>query len=306
MLTGLASELSLRPLGAALERRGYAVRVVDLADEAVSSSVVPDGEGPIVLVTSQHLAMTSEAYRAYVGFDSYYESPQELRRRLDADLVVYVPHDLKDPVLPTEVALLQTIDLYAAADDDEWWAAAHVPTVVVGWVGTAHLHPIAEPPHLENGVLFLTFVQWLMAQGGGPYVARTLANTLDLGLAVKLPVWPGLDSIVDTLTDRGVNVLDPSLSATLIAHHTPLVVTNGPSSVLAEAAIAGHRPLCVLSTDGAAEFRGMLDDLDVAVCSDEEVATARGTAGRIRPPQRPFDLDRFLTAVTDALGARGA
>lgn len=306
VLVGLAAELSLRPLARALELRGAAVRVVDLAIEAADASVVPAGDGPLVLVSSQHLALTGEAYNSHVGLSTAYVAPQVLRARLGAELLVYVPHDLAEPVLASEVELLRTVDLYAAPDADRWWARAHAPTVVTGWVGSAWWDEevLAAAP-LARGVLFLTQVQWLMHQGGAPFVLRTLERTLASGLAVKLPVWPGLGSLSAALEAHGVTVLDPRLPAAGIARVTPLVVANAPSSVLAEASEAGHRPVCVLPAEGGPEFAGQLGALDVVVCSDAEFPRAVTEAGLVRPPGARFDVDAFVGAVEHQLRERG-
>lgn len=303
VLVGIAAELSLRPLGEALRRRGLAVSVVDLGREAAGPSCVPDGDGPVVAVTSQHLAMTGDVYDAHTGLTSHYVAPQALRQRLGADVLVYVPHDLSEPVLPTEVDLLQTVDLYVAPDGDGWWAGAHVPVVTSGWVGTAwwDAEALAQAP-LDQGVLFLTQVQWLMSVGGAPFVLRSLRSTLETGVAVKLPVWPGLEPLADGLAAAGIPLVDPQLPAVGVAWSTPLVVTNAPSSVLAEAALAGHRPVCVLPGDAPVEFAGQLSMLDVAVCDDGGFAAARTRAGRVRPPGSRFDLELFLSSVDAALG----
>jgi len=302
VLVGLGAELSLRPLAAALGRRGAPVSVVDLAESPADASVIPAGDGPLVLVTSQHLAMTGPVYDAHTHLSSHYASPQVLRRRLGADLLVYVPHDLSESVLPGEVELLRTVDLYVAPDDDAWWAAAHVPTVVAGWVGTAWWDEaaIAEAP-LSRGVLFVTQVQWLEMMGGGPYLLNALAQTLASGVAAKLPVWPGLEPLAEALADAGVPLIDPHLPAAAIARNTPLVVTNGPSSVLAEAAQAGHRPVCVLPVDADRDFAGQFGALDVALCRDSEFGEVRRTAGVVRPAGPRFDLTVFVDAVEDAL-----
>lgn len=302
VLVGLAAELSLRPLAAALRERGLPVSVVDLAESPLDASSIPVGDGPVVLVSSQHLAMTGAVYDAYYRLSSHYAAPQTLRRRLGADLLVYVPHDLAEPVLPTEVELLRTLDLYAAPDADAWWASAHVPTVVTGWVGTAWWdeRAMAEAP-LSRGVLFLTQLAWLEWKGGVPFVLKTLANTLASGIAVKLPVWPGLGPLADALASEGVPLVDPQLPAAGIARSTPLIVTNGSSSVLAEAAQAGHRPVCVMPPGAELDFAGKFGMLDVAMCRDGEFSVVAGTAGVVRPPGPRFDVDGFVRAVTDAL-----
>ncbi|MGV8978042.1 MAG: hypothetical protein ACOH17_08350 [Cellulomonas sp.] len=305
-LVGLAAELSLRPLAAALRERGHPLALIDLAEAPADKESMPPGEGPLVLVTSQHLAMTGAVYDAFTQMSSHYAAPQTLKRRLSADLLVYVPHDLSEPVLPSEVDLLQTLDLYVAPDADSWWARAHVPTVVAGWVGSAWSDEaaLASAP-LSRGVLFLTQVRWLMLQGGADFVRSSLATTLATGIAVKLPVWPELEPIEAALRADGVPLIDPYLSATSVAYRTPLVVCNGPSSVLAEASAAGHRPVCVLPPEGDMVFAGQLGALDVVLCRDEGFGDAAARAGRVHEPQPRFDLDGFIAAVEDTL-ARAA
>lgn len=302
VLVGLAAELSLRPLAAVLREHGSSVSVVDLAESPLDASSIPVGDGPIVLVTSQHLALTGAVYDAYYHLSSHYAAPQTLRRRLGADLLVYVPHDLSEPVLPTEVELLRTLDLYAAPDVDAWWAAAHVPTVVTGWVGTAWWdeRAMAEAP-LSRGVLFLTQLLWLEWKGGAPFVLKAMKDTLASGIAVKLPVWPGLERLASALESEGIPLVDPHLPAAGIARSTPLIVTNGASSVLAEAAQAGHRPVCVMPPEADLDFAGKFGMLDVVMCRDSEFSVAAGSAGVVRPPGPRFDVERFVGAVTDLL-----
>lgn len=192
LLVGFASELSLRPLARALRESGFPVSLVDLAEAPVDRSSAPPGDGPLVLVTSQHLAMTGRAYDLYYGWSTHYVGPQALRERVGADLLVYVPHDLMEPVLPGEVELLRTVDLYVAPDHDSWWASHHVRTVVAGWVGTASWDEdkLRQAP-LTRGVLFLAQVRWLEWMGGGPTTSSTRSRRLsDPGSPSSCPCGP--------------------------------------------------------------------------------------------------------------------
>lgn len=302
VLAGFAAELSLRPLAQALADLGLPVAVLDLAERPADAAVVPAGDGPVVLVTSQHLEMNGPVYDAHTGLATHYVSPSTLRRVLRADLVVYVPHDLAEPVLPGELDALGTVDLYAAPDADSWWAAERVRTVVTGWVGTAGPRPAAlDELDLSRGVLFLTQVAWLASRGEPARALDPWQETLASGLAVKLPRWPGLERLVDALLERGVTLLDPALPAAWVVRSTPLVVTNAPSSVLAEAIAAGHRPVCVLPPDPDPSFAAQLAGLDLVVCGDGELADRAGEAGLVREPTRPFDVPLLLAAVDDAL-----
>lgn len=306
VLTGFASELSLRPLEPLLRARGLPVRLVDLAEEPLTREAVPPGDGPVVLISSQHTSMSGSAYDHHFGFHAeHYAAPQALRDRIAADLLVYVPHDLLEPVLPQEVALLSVFDLFAAPDADWWWAAAHVATVDVGWIGHA-VAPSAAPEDLplEHGVLFITADNWVHAQGGGDFLLRSLAQTLASGIAVKLARWPGVEQLAGPLERAGVHVVDPATPASALIAAAPLVVCNAPSSVLAEASIVGHRPMCVMEPEVAAMFGGQLDAVDVLVCRDEAFTARVPEAGRraVHPPR--FDVDRLLHAIDDALEQR--
>jgi hypothetical protein len=305
LLTGFATELSLRPLERALRERGLPTALVDLATTPVDSDSLPPGEGPLVLITSQHSFMTGDVLDDYVGARTHYLSPQALRERIRADLMVYVPHDLAQPVLPPEIPLLRLFDLYAAPDHDAWWARAHVPTLVCGWVGTAGPEDpkLADAP-LDAGVLFAATPRLLLQAGGGPFLRQAFGRTLATGVAVKLPLWPAFDAIRDDLARAGIPLVDPELATSAILSRTPLVVTNGPSSVLAEAAMAGHRPVCVLHPEHVDAFLGELGTVDVVACHDDDFESAAASAGRVRPAAAPFDVDALLAAIDSRLADR--
>lgn len=307
LLVGAASELSLRPLAAALTRRGLPVAVIDLVQEPVTASAAPPGGGPLVLVTSQHLAMTGAVYDRYSAISTHVVSPQALKVSVGADLLVYVPHDLVDPVLPAEVPLLQLLDLFVAPDHTSWWVAAHAPTVVAGWVGATGVGTVSVPQAVaDRGILFISSVRWVISNGGGPYLLQSLRRTLEYGLAAKLPDWPGLHELEDALVGAGVDVLDPRTPASDLIAGAPLVVSNAAGSVIAEASLAGHRPVCVLGAGGPAQFGPELAAFDVEVCDDDGFGVAASRAGRIRPDAVAFDVDLFLSAVGAQLGARRA
>jgi hypothetical protein len=179
LLVGLGSELSLRPLAAELRARGLPVGLIDLAVTSPSRDNVPDGDGPLVLVTSQHLAMTGGVYDHHMGLKSHYIGPFAIKTRLSADRLVFVPHDLAEPVLPEEVPLLSLLDLYAAPDDTSWWARAHVRTVVTGWVGTASPDDPSLPTAVsEYGVFLPSQVRLMMLNGGSDFFLRAYERVL--------------------------------------------------------------------------------------------------------------------------------
>lgn len=305
MLVGAASEFSLRPLASALRARGLPVSAVDLAAAPADASAVPPGDGPLVLVTSQHLAMTGAVYDAYSDISTHVASPQALAAALGADLLVYVPHDLADPVLPWEVSVLPVLDLYVAPDAAQWWAAAHVPTVVAGWVGAIETEAPDLPTEVsEHGILFITSVRWLLKNLGGDGLVASMRNTLAHGFAVKLPEWPGVEELDAALRAAGACVLDPGTPASALIARAPLVATTSTSSLVAEAVLAGHRPVCVLPPGADAALTADLPLYDVVVCGDEDFPVAARTAGVVRENAAAFDLDVFLGAVHEQLEVR--
>ena len=305
LLVGAASELSLRPLAAELRSRGLSASLVDLAVETLGPANMPPGDGPLVMVTSQHLGMTGQVYDSYYAIETKVASPHALKLAVGADLLVYVPHDLGDPVMHGEMPLLPLLDLYVAPDDSTWWAAAHVPTVVAGWVASAGAARVPAPKEvLDRGILFVSAVKWIMSRGGGPFLVDALRRTLAHGLAVKLPDWPGVEELEDALSGTGAVVVDRRTPAAALIAQAPLVVSTASGSIIAEASLAGHRPVCVLPTGGERELTGDLAEFDVITCSDEEFPEVVLRAGRVRPGSGPFDTDLFLAAVRERLEAR--
>jgi hypothetical protein len=304
LLVGAASELSLRPLADELRVRGAPVNLVDLAQEPVGPSSAPPGDGPLVLVTSQHLAMTGQVYDTYCRISTHVASPQALKLAVGADLLVYVPHDLADPVLAWETPLLALLDLFVAPDDSSWWASEHVPTVVGGWVGSAGAERVTPPPQVrDRGILFVSAVNWLMSRGGGPFLVESLRRTLAYGLAVKLPVWPGVEELEVSLEAEGIVLVDAHVSASALIASAPLVVTTAAGSIIAEASLAGHRPVCVLPPGAGDQFGSELAAFDVVTCGDDEFPEAVTRAGRPRAGAAPFDTDVFIDAVRERLEA---
>jgi hypothetical protein len=304
LLVGAASELSLRSLADELRRRDVPVALVDLAQEPVVPSNLPPGDGPLVLVTSQHLAMTGQVYDSYSAITTHVRSPQALRMAVGADLLVFVPHDLADPVLDWEVPFLPLLDLFVAPDDSWWWVAEHVPVVVAGWVGSVGAERVAVPASVvERGILFVSAVNWIKSCGGGRFLVDSLRSTLACGLPVKLPDWPGTEELEKSLRDAGAEVLDARLPASALIRSAPVVVTTASGSIVAEASLAGHRPICVLPPGGEAVFGKDLALYDVVVCSDDDITRAVPRAGVVRPGFGPFDLDLFLTAISEKLGS---
>jgi hypothetical protein len=139
---------------------------------------VPVRDGPLVLVMSQHIAMAGQVYDTYFHMATHMASPQALKRAVGADLLVYVPHDLSEPVLSREVPLLPLLDLYVAPDASTWWATAHVATVVAGWVGSAGAERVSPPRRvLDRGVVFISSLNWLMSRRGGLFLVEALRRT---------------------------------------------------------------------------------------------------------------------------------
>jgi hypothetical protein len=304
LLVGAAGELSLRPLADELRRRELPVTLVDLAEEPVGPENVPPGDGPLVLVTSQHLAMTGRVYDTYCAITTHVLSPQALKVSLGADLLVFVPHDLADAVLEWEVPYLSLLDLFVAPDDSWWWVAEHAPVVVAGWVGSVGADHVQVPPSVsERGILFVSAVNWIKSQGGGPFLVEALRNTLAAGLPVKLPDWPGTEDLEKSLREAGAEVLDARLAASALIRQAPVVVTTASGSIVAEASLAGHRPICVLPPGGDAVFGKDLAPYDVEVCEDADFPKAVERGGVVRPGTGPFDTDAFLAAVAESLGS---
>jgi hypothetical protein len=186
LLCGYATEFVLEPMVAVLQSRGYEASALDFDTHSLGPDVMPPGTGPLVIISSQHALLTASAYDAVLRKETGYEPPQLLRERLGAELLVYVPHDLLEPVVPQEVALLQVFDLFAAPDDRFWWAAAHVRTVEVGWA--RHIRPYPPVPPVPDGILFIAGEDWFAERGGVPSSSRAGRVTTRFTASSSAPV----------------------------------------------------------------------------------------------------------------------
>lgn len=303
LLTGFASEFSLRPLAAELVRLGHQAHAIDLADGPLTANSAPPGDGPLVLITSQHSLVTAHAFREHHRLAApHYATPGQLRADVGASLLVYVPHDLLDPVLGSEVERLSVFDLFAAPDGDHWWARAHVPVVEAGWVGSLAASDTAPADvPLDRGVLFITDDGVVDARGGGDYLLRTYEQTLATGIAVKFAVWPTTEALSAPLARAGVPLVSPSLPAATVIEHAPLVASNGASSVLCEAALIGHRPIGIAHPDDRASLAAALRPINAIVCSDDEFS--RHASQRRSPGAgiRRFDTAALLASIEHRL-----
>jgi hypothetical protein len=104
-------------------------------------------------------------------------------------------------------------------------------------------------------------------------------------------------------------MIDPAVPASALIEAAPLVASNVPSSVLAEAAAVGHRPMLVMDPGAEELYAGQLDALasiDVLVCRDHEFPDRAADAGIKHPRDASFDVDRLLAAIEDQLAERSA
>ncbi|WP_291995356.1 hypothetical protein [Candidatus Accumulibacter sp. ACC003] len=261
LLCGFGCEYSLTALARYLGNDGYKVITVDMQETPLPAVI----DGPHILVTSQHPACSSQVFQAHWGEDfpfNQYVAPLEIMQRFRPACSVFIPHDLEMPIRPEELIYMNAFDLYGAPAGPVNPALRHYCKVIeTGWIkhnGLDRLAPDVEAMVAERGVIFINQIVQLMRSGGASYLLASYPQILAKGLPLKLPEWPGCDSLAAELVARGAHVLPASLSSTALIASSRSVFVNSPGSVVAEARYLGVQAV-ILDPDmqnpsGAGEF----------------------------------------------------
>lgn len=241
VLLGFASEYSLSAIARMLREIGEIVVEVDF-----SVSGVPDmGDAAVVLITSQHPALTAWIFKYNYGVEPVYcrySSPMECLTRLNVCCSVFVPHDLEQPILAYEIGYMSFFDIYCSPYESNPGLAMVCQPLYTGWAKHVNIEPggfVHQQAASSVGVFFVNQLIDLVHRGGVPYLLSEYALAVDRGIPFKLPSWPGVADIEKRLSQAGVKVIPSDTLSTHVIAHSSQIFSNARGSVLAEAAYLG-------------------------------------------------------------------
>lgn len=252
VFAGVGSEYSLAPLAAFMRERGRRCVELDMARDGwrngVAESLSADRR---VFISSQHPYMNAHHYRVYYGVDMDVVNVPELQAILTPARSYYVPHDLLSPIKETEVPGLTLFDAVLMPSDSWWYLSTYVRCETVGWIKAA---PADDVRCLENGGLRIA---WMPSEIGAwltrpdAMFEQVYEGLLNLRPMFKLPSFPGTEAMFAVARSAGCEVYDASVQSSALIRQAHVVVSNGLSSICAEAALYGVPTLCI--DDGSVE-----------------------------------------------------
>lgn len=251
VFAGVGSEYSLAPLADFLRKRGRNCIEIDMVREGWRDALVQaQRAGRRILVSSQHPYMNGYHYHVYYGTDLDVVNVPELQAILQPDRSYFVPHDLLSPIKESEIAGLTLFDAVLMPSDSWWYLSTYIRCENVGWIKAAPTNApeIARTP-LRIAWLPSEIGAWLARPAG--LFEEVYRDLLVLCPLFKAPAFPGTQAMIDLAVGAGCQVFDASVQSSVLINQSHVVVSNGLSSICAEAALRGLPTLCI--DDGSVE-----------------------------------------------------
>lgn len=251
VFAGVGSEYSLAPLADFLRKRGRNCVEIDMVREGWRDALCQTQRSRRrILVSSQHPYMNGHHYHLYYGTELDILNVPELQAVLKPDRSYFVPHDLLSPIKDSEIAGLTLFDAILMPSDSWWYLSTYVRCENVGWIKAG----VIPNPEMAQSPLQ---VAWLPSEIGA-WLARPTGlfeeayrGLMDFRPLFKVPDFPGTQAMIDLAVGAGCQVFDASVLSSVLINQSHVVVSNGLSSICAEAALSGLPTLCI--DDGSVE-----------------------------------------------------
>jgi hypothetical protein len=253
-----------------------------------------------VLLTSQHPVLDTAAYTRHHGLESDNLSLTETIALVRPDKTFFFAHDLSDQMHAEEVLALGEVTAALMPDERTWWLRRWVDVHVIGWVKS--VQPLNLPSLPTRPWAFMPTDVITYSLRDIEHFHSAFGDLTRMKPAFKLPVYPGLDQLRKVLLDAGCHEIDAGVSASTVVNAYPTLISNGVSSTLAEAALAGKDVLCIMDGihEPAKQMRLFGRYANVTFCKPAEVARALQSPERgrtFKPSLQPFDFDLLLRLI---------
>lgn len=239
---GYASEYSLAPLAAYFKRKGEEILELDqFQDDTFFDKIKEIAEKKIIYITSWHLWFDS------YNFEKVYNkmhtiSPLEMMELLKPVFSVFYPHDLQCFLHDSEMRWADLFDLVLLPYKDNTYYYLQKmcrQVACVGWIkkdtntgdvlGKGKYRPVYFPSNVPDSYSCL---------GKEGYI-NYLNQYFDKSIPLKFAPSIEYESIRNGLEMNGHILLETELSVYDILDRYNLIITNGNSSIVWEAALNG-------------------------------------------------------------------
>lgn len=251
VFAGVGSEYSLAPLADFLRKRGRNCIEIDMARQGWRDALMQAQRAKRrILVSSQHPYMNGYHYHVYYGVDLDVANVPELQAVLQPNRSYFVPHDLLCPIKESEIAGLTLFNAVLMPSDSWWYLSTYVRCETVGWIKAAPTYNAEIAPATLQ-------IAWLPSEIGA-WATRPIGlfeevykDLLALRPLFKAPAFPSTQAMIEAAERAGCQVFDASVQSSVLINQSHVVISNGLSSICAEAALSGLTAFCI--DDGSVE-----------------------------------------------------
>jgi hypothetical protein len=246
VFAGYASEYPFRELAKRLRVSGVNVTELDMSctNWRLSLSDIMS-HSRRVLFSSQHPYMGAREYEHIYGIQDDILNLSCIIELTSPTASYFLPHDLVTPIKDHEIPALALMTGALMPHSSFAQLRDVVDVISVGWIG--ELAFSSAPSHNRR------FKFSLLPSEMGYFLRKGLDHFLEffgpllaLSPIVKLPRMKQSAHLSSELKRLGVTIVSPETPAEHVIACTNVVVSNGLSSILAEASYFGRIPICLI------------------------------------------------------------
>ncbi len=311
VFAGFGIEYVLNPLANYFRNQGLDVIEIDMynhGNTTVEEHINEIRHRQIVFITSWHLFFDQHNFEPYNKMKKKVMSPLELMSALNPLKSYYYPHDLACYLHPIEYKWIDLFDAFLVPklNKDTFRADGLTDIVEVGWIKK---NIAVKGQTIDSNNISALYLPSNIEYSLSKYTPREYVDTwkpfVGLGIAVKLPIWDGLDEVCTIAKEEGFTLIDGSISLFSILLEYNLIIGNGTSSVIYETALSGIPIISLM--DGAESDTYYKSKLPSGVITKtiEEAADyikdIRGGRTQLHYKEdllKPFDFDLAFKTIT--------
>lgn len=306
---GFAAEYVLNPLYRHMSQLGYDCIEMDLFfAKDVKGTLKSLKDKRIVFINCAHLFFDQMNFSTSYQHDEEIISPLEIIDYLKPIKSVYIPHDLSQLFHEQERPWLDIFDWLLIPRPKPSYLYAHSRVINVGWIKRSQaVNPVSES--IQRSVGF-AFSEYEFHRRLGPEKTYELWEPiLNQGITVKFPHWKDTTLFEDYFKSKSVNIFPSTSSLSDFIDMHGIILSNGGSSVNAEAAFSGRKTINILFNDFNEKnqkqtlgFLPNIEYLSIDNCSQfiQSVYAGNRYFEVLTPPiMQPFDFNQVVPLLTE-------
>lgn len=250
VFAGSGTRYTLRPFAEYIRKQGHSVIELDTEASDCISRIKEIPGGSIIYITSDHLGLDKGNYGLMIP-GQFSVANLEIMEELRPKKSILYTHDLGKIVgVWSEQRYLDlfSLILFPFVCNDFYFAKRRFNSVEeIGWIKKKENFSIKRiPTENKKIVYFPSNMMSSLERYGIEGYADWIEHTIDKSISIKPSSFIKMRPVSEILKERGYTILDTTLTPYDIMETSDLIITNGCSSVVYEAAYSGCPVVSIL------------------------------------------------------------